>query len=361
MFTSQDDFVRNCWYVAGWSSEFAGPGPFGREFLGEAIVFYRGSNGQLRAFEDRCAHRHAPLSLGRVEGDQLRCLYHGMLFGTDGKCVEVPGQDIVPPAACVSTYPLVEHGGWAWIWMGEPAAADPAMIPQSIGFDEDRWTLLTGHLDYDAPANLINDNLLDLSHLSYVHANSFGATSGWTNKQPATTKIDRGVRVDRWVLDTPPIPPLPSLRGYSSVDMWATYEFIVPGVFLMYTALHPPGTAERLEHGEPKIEDALFDNFTLQAVTPITTEQSRYFFSWGPGTRFGGADIAQQMLDVACMAFQEDKIMIEAQYRIMKKAPERRIVPIAADRTPILFQRMMDKMRRHSGPENDALSGATST
>lgn len=339
------NFVRDCWYVAGWVDEFSAEEPQGRIFLDEAIVFFRTGDGSLKAFEDHCPHRHAPLSLGRIEGDNIRCLYHGLLFDPAGKCIEVPGQDIIPPAACVRSYPVVEHGGWAWIWMGDPAKADKDLLPKSIGFDADRWVLKTGYLDYDAPAELINDNLLDLSHLSYVHANSFGADSGWIDKQPSTTFLERSVRVDRWVIDSPPIPPLPSLRRYDTVDMWASYDFHIPGIFLMYTALHKPGTAQRLEHREPPMDDALFDNFTLQAVTPIDYTHARYFYSWGPDRRFGGDDVAQQMLDVANMAFLEDKTIIEAQYRVIQRDPDRHIVPIAADRTPIIFQRMMDKMR----------------
>jgi vanillate O-demethylase monooxygenase subunit len=339
------EFVRDCWYVAGWDYEFGTSKPEQRELLGEAIVLFRKQDGTLAALEDRCVHRHAPLSLGKIEGDHIRCWYHGLRFTSDGKCVEIPGQDTIPPGACVRAYPVVERGGWAWVWMGEAVDANPDLIPPAIGFDNPNWVLKSGQLDYDAPQAYINDNLLDLSHLAYVHANSFGATTGWISRQPKTSVIDRGVRVERWVRDTPPLPPLPSLAKYNSIDMWASYDFLIPGVFLMYTSLHPPGTAEASDHGAPTGKP-LFNNFTCQAVTPITHDRSRYFFSWGPGSEFGGEEIAQQMLDVAAMAFGEDKVMIEAQMKIIARDPARQIMPIAADKTVILFQRMMDKMRR---------------
>lgn len=344
MTNTRQNFVRNCWYVAGWDYEFTAGKPHPRTFLAEPVVFYRKGDGTLVAMADRCVHRLAPLSLGRLEGDDIRCMYHGMRFTADGKCVEIPGQDMIPSSACIQTYPVVEKGSWAWIWMGDPHLADPALLPDARGLDDPVWVLKSGQLDYAAPHELINDNLLDLSHLAYVHVASFGATPGWITQQPRTTQIERGVRVERWVESAPPLPPLPSLATYESVDMWASYEFLIPGVFLMYTSLHPPGTAKGSNHAAPA-GDVLFSNFTCQAVTPLTADSSRYFFSWGPGSQFGGEEIAQQMIDVAMAAFLEDKLIIEAQARIIAMSPGEKIMPNAADRTVTIFQRMMERMK----------------
>jgi vanillate O-demethylase monooxygenase subunit len=345
MTNAHPNFVRNCWYVAGWDYEFTAGTPHSRTLLGEPVVFFRKGCGTLVAMADRCVHRLAPLSLGRIEGDDIRCMYHGMRFTAEGQCVEIPGQDVIPKSACIRTYPVAEQGSWAWIWMGDPNLADPALLPHARGLDDPEWVLKTGQLDYAAPHELINDNLLDLSHLAYVHLASFGATTGWITRQPRTTQIARGVRVDRWVEGAPPLPPLPSLAAHESVDMWASYEFLIPGVFLMHTSLHPPGTAAACNHEAPA-GDVLFSNFTCQAVTPLTADSSRYFFSWGPGAAFGDEIIAQQMIDVAMAAFLEDKQIIEAQARIIAMSPGEMIMPNAADRTVTIFQRMMERMKQ---------------
>lgn len=343
-----DNFVRDCWYVAGWDHEFGTNKPQARLILDEPIVLYRRGDGALAALTDRCVHRHAPLSMGRIEGDDLRCMYHGLRFSSAGKCVEIPGQEQIPAKACVRAYPVVEKGSWAWVWMGDPAAADPALIPPVRGFDDPAWVLKSGTLDYDAPYHLINDNLLDLSHLAYVHAGSFGATTGWSGRPPLTRTIARGVRVDRWIEGAPPVPPLPSLAQYASVDLWVTYDFLAPGVFIMYTAMFPAGSAARFEHGAPSGQP-LFSNFTCQAVTPMTADTSRTFFSWGPGAEFGGEEIAQQMIAVATIAFREDKAIIEAQAKIIARAPELAPMPTAADKSVALFQRTMEELKRSRG------------
>ena len=111
-------FLRNCWYVAGWSHDIAADRLVSRTMLGEPIVLYRKGDGSVTALEDRCCHRLAPLSRGRIEGDDLRCMYHGLKFAPSGKCVEVPDQDFVPSTAVVRSYPVVEQDCWVWLWMG---------------------------------------------------------------------------------------------------------------------------------------------------------------------------------------------------------------------------------------------------
>ncbi|MDO8432450.1 MAG: Rieske 2Fe-2S domain-containing protein [Candidatus Binatus sp.] len=117
-------FVRNCWYAAGWSRDLAQDRPTALTMLNEPIVIYRKSDGDLAALQDRCCHRFAPLSMGRVEGDDLRCMYHGLKFAPSGKCVEIPGQMKLPPQARVQQYPIVDRYSLAWIWMGDPTLAE---------------------------------------------------------------------------------------------------------------------------------------------------------------------------------------------------------------------------------------------
>ena len=122
-------WLKNCWYVIAWEHEI-GPGVlFARTVLNEPIVVFRAFKGALAALEDRCCHRHAPLSKGRLEGDCMRCGYHGLKFDGAGQCVEVPGMDRAPPQARVRSYPVRVHNAWVFVWMGDPAKADEAMLP----------------------------------------------------------------------------------------------------------------------------------------------------------------------------------------------------------------------------------------
>lgn len=340
------NLVHNAWYVAGWRDDF-GREPQNRMLLGKPVVLYRKQDGSVVALEDRCVHRMAPLSMGSLEGDQIRCLYHGFKFAADGECVEIPGQDAIPKRACVKSYPVIENGSWVWVWMGDPERADPSIVAQSKALDDPEWVLKTGQIDYEANYELINDNLLDLTHLAYVHAASFGADEAWSRSRPKVETLENGVRSSRWITDTPPIPPLGKAADLDRVDIWTSYDFIIPGTFLLYTALCPKGTAERLGGTAPTDDsDILFDNFTSQAVVPTGEKSSRYYFSWGPGARFGGEDIAQIMIDVAKGAFLEDKVMIEAQQKIIDCEPDRPPMPASADKGITIFQRMMKSLDR---------------
>lgn len=336
------NYVRNAWYVAGWSQELAAEAPQAITILDEPIVIWRTATGAVHALEDRCVHRLAPLSLGRCEGDRLRCMYHGLLFDSAGAVAEIPGQAVIPPNARVKAYPIVERHSWLWVWMGDPALADPVLIPSAVGYDDPDYILGHGHLDYDAEARLINDNLLDFSHLSYVHANSFGAGPEFASKPPRITPLTRGVRVERWITGTL---GASNRKSEVPIDSWQTYDFLIPGVLLMWSANYPAGTAAALDHQRPEKRAAIAGlNFTSQAVTPMTERTSRYFFSWGPHRDHGDAAMRDGMMALAGQAFGEDKVMIEAQQRNIDRTADPRIMPTAHDRSVTLFNRLVKQM-----------------
>ena len=149
-------YVKNAWYVGAWEHEIEDGKPYAMSILGEPIVLYRGGeSGRIVALEDRCVHRLAPLSLGRCEGERLRCMYHGLLFDPDGKCVEIPGQEMIPAKARVRTYPIADAHGWLWIWMGDPADAHEALIPPVIGHDDPDWIMGRGNQDWARHTGII--------------------------------------------------------------------------------------------------------------------------------------------------------------------------------------------------------------
>lgn len=345
-------YVKNAWYVAGWEQDLETEKPFGFKILGQPIVIWRDKDGVLTALEDRCVHRLAPLSLGRCEGKSLRCMYHGLVFNQEGKVTEIPGQDLIPASAKVRKYPIIQKHSWLWVWMGDAEKADEALIPPAVGFDNSNFILGNGYLDYEAEANLICDNLLDFSHLTFVHANSFGSTDIWANSRPDIKVMERGVRIRRWLIDEPPQSWMPIEE---TVDSYSSYDFIIPGILLMWTGYFKKGTAEKYNFDAPDYAECIGGaSMTSQAVTPMANQKSRYFFSWGPDKRFGDEDLRDKMMGIAGMAFGEDKDMIEAQQRIINETAEVKIMPIGADQALTLFNRLVQKLAREEGKISQA-------
>jgi phenylpropionate dioxygenase-like ring-hydroxylating dioxygenase large terminal subunit len=334
-------YVRNAWYVASWTQDLEAGKPLAMSILGEALVIYRTASGRVIALEDRCVHRLAPLSLGRCEGENLRCMYHGLLYNSDGKVVSIPGQKLIPPSAKVKSYPVVERHSWVWVWMGDSTKADPGLIPPAVGFDDPNWILGRGYLDYQAEARLINDNLLDFSHLTYVHANSFGAGEVFATQQPKITALERGVRVERWIENS----HLGARSGFAEpVDSWQSYDFLIPGVLLMWSGGFRAGTAQACNYNRPNYDDAITAvTFTSQAVTPVGNKTARYFFSWGPHCRHGDAALRDMLMALANQAFAEDKAMIEAQQRVIDRTGHAQVMAIKHDLSVTLFNRLLEK------------------
>jgi phenylpropionate dioxygenase-like ring-hydroxylating dioxygenase large terminal subunit len=348
-------FLRNCWYAAGWSRDFAAEALTPVTMLNEPIVVYRQTGGEPVALQDRCCHRFAPLSMGRLEGDNLRCMYHGLKFAPSGKCIEIPDQPKIPPQAFVRRYPIVDKYSVAWIWMGDPALADASLIPEFVGVDDPRWSMTPGRMDYNANYVLINDNLLDLSHIAFLHRNSLGATFTPEGvSRPTVTKLDRGVRIQNWI-NSGPSQMLNSIKG-RHVDIWQTYEFIVPGVFLLGADFYPEGTAGKFPGREPVGVDALHRQFTCQAVTPIADDRSCYFFAYGPWAK--EPELNEALYQLGLKAFTEDRIMIEAQQRNIDLSPGAKMLTIAIDSGVSQFRRMMDQLIRAETTSADSSAAA---
>ncbi|WP_160382608.1 aromatic ring-hydroxylating dioxygenase subunit alpha [Pseudooceanicola pacificus] len=351
-------FVKRAWYMVAWSDEIAAGDKHRVMVMNAPIVLYRDTAGRLVALEDRCCHRAAPLSIGRIEGDDLRCMYHGLKFDRTGRCIEIPGQDRIPPHACVRSYAVTEGGGWVWIWMDDPASADPDLIPPVRAVDDPAWIFRRGHLDYDANYMLINDNLLDFSHLSYVHENTFGDSPLFALTRPRISKLDRGVRISRWLRDMPM--PRTSLKGGSGkTDRWMTYDFLVPGALLMTSGTYPAGTAERCGDQAPDGVDPIEASCTCQLILPITDTTARYFFTNGPSSRTGSAEQAEHAMQLTLRAFDEDKEMIEAQSRTLSLDPYVKMVPVSADAALSMFRwKMNDLMKAEAEQAEPGTEGA---
>lgn len=341
-------YVRNAWYMAGWGKDFPAGKPTAATLLDELLVFYRQSDGRLVAMEDRCPHRLAPLSLGQVEGDDLRCLYHGVKFNAAGSCVEVPGSNAKPKALCVRTYPVVERESAVFVWMGDAAKVDEALLPPFIGYENPDWHMLPGRMDYDVYYELVQDNLLDLSHIAWVHRNSFGGGNADTNKAWAEgelriTQLPRGVRVERWMPNARTPEHQVPMAG-PLCDVLTTFDYLVPGYFLLTSSNYRVGSAVRAGADRPT-EEPLFSSYTAQAVTPITKRKTTYFFCFGPSAKVPGAEnMKQGFLDLGYRVFNEDRDMLSVQQKVIDADPSRKMVLFDVDKAPTMYRRIIDKL-----------------
>lgn len=303
-------FLRNTWYVAAWASEI-GRELFARRILNEPVLIYRREDGVAVALADRCAHRFVPLSMGRLRGNAVECRYHGLRFDDAGACIHSPhGGGGIPKAARVRAYPIVERYGALWIWMGEPDRADPSRIPDfSFLDDSETYATVTATSTFHGNYELITDNLMDVSHVSYLHAESFGTTdiapSEMEVAQEGTTvSCNRLCRNDRY---RPPIRN--ALAGFEGpVDFWLDMRWDPPANMRFSIGVTPAGRPR--SEGVCSLEPHL--------LTPETETSTHYF--WGDSRDYmrGDPNLSATYVQLLRRVFDgEDKLMIEAQQRNM--------------------------------------------
>ncbi len=342
-------WLNDAWYVVDWIDALPADALHARTILGEPLVIFRDSAGGFTALEDRCCHRLAPLSKGRLEEDGLRCMYHGMKFAADGRCIEIPGQQTIPDRARVRRYPMLVRGNWAWIWMGDPAAADPALAPDGVAHAGPDWHMASGALDFAADYRLLNDNLLDLSHLSFAHENTLGwGAPHWADNRPRMSVLERGLRFERWNENAPGHGRV--RRHGTRFDVWNAYDFLVPGIFLQRTAWFPPGHAAGLDGAAPDLADCHFMRLDEQAVTPLSARQTRYFYTAGGPVDQVDDDWVARNLAFTEQAFFEDKAIIEAQQEVIDRDPGHPMLATSFDAGPTRFRRLMDGLIAAQAP-----------
>lgn len=333
-------WITDAWYIAAWSKDIGQGELFARTILGEPVVFYRTGDGAITALEDRCCHRHAPLSKGRLEGDDVRCMYHGFKFAADGRCTFVPGETRVPKKFGVRHFPVVEKQNLIWIWMGAPERADPAEIVDWPYLDDPAWPYKGGYLHYKASYRLGVDNFLDFSHLPYVHENTLG-TGAYADVRPEIETTDFGIRIVNTAFDEPLAPifrPFASFPG--NIDRWSNYAFHIRGNVL----LGDFGSAPVGEGGHLGDRKNAIQFRHLSCMTPETERTSHYHFAQ---TRNFGLDVEgldDKVLASTVDAFAEDKVIIEAQQRIIDTAPDRQMIPAGIDKALLYIRRQTDRI-----------------
>lgn len=304
-----DVFPYNQWYIAA-SSDEVGDTPLARHILGKPLVFFRTSSGAAVALDDRCPHRRYPLSRGRVVGDSLQCGYHGFTYDGRGKCTLIPSQDSVPESYGVRAYPVHESWQWVWVWMGDPSLADVSKVPDGnmIRVTDPGWLpVLGGRVPLKARYQLLNENLLDLSHLSFLHSDNIGSEG--VAKAPVSVEeksshleVARYIKADR--LDHLPVGKAFGLHGLT--DRTMIQQFFAP-------SFHATGSDfdSALEGGiDPGRHFGSLR--VLHGVTPETTTTTHYFWAFSRDFKRDDAQMTDAMRGVIQSALVQDIEALEA-------------------------------------------------
>jgi phenylpropionate dioxygenase-like ring-hydroxylating dioxygenase large terminal subunit len=325
-------FVKNAWYVAALSRD-VDRSPKKSRLLGDTLVLYRTKTGEVAALRDRCPHRHAPLSLGTLVGDEIQCRYHGFRFDSGGACTSIPGESAVPAAVAVQKFAATEKHGFVWVWMGAPSAADQGRLPEWSWREHPDFMSYHKEFTVDAPFQMIVDNLMDLTHVHFVHR-LLGAGNLVHESEPMKTWEERDevlFRRDLKGTQTPKDGTYVEIRGH----------YFSPSIVVTSGVPMLEGSAE-IQSG-PMSQ-------VLHCLSPQTEDSTHYFVlkCW---------NVLTKPHEIAAMNHQnevtlaEDKKIIEAQYASkladQSQAPEKLI---RADRAAVMARRVYQRiLERESG------------
>ena len=327
-------FVRNAWYVAGWASEF--DNNLRRvTVLGEDLVMYRTGANTVTALRDQCPHRLLPLSRGKRVGDNIQCGYHGMTFDACGKCVRIPGQEVIPPGAVVRHYPVHQRNDIVWVWMGDAEAADPADIFDLEQFNDPAWDAHQGdalHLQ----SNYLNvaENLVDPAHVSFVHPTTLGNAA--SEDVPVEVDVTGPVlKAHRWIRDAAPIGFFQEFGGFSgNVDRWHYYYLHLPSV-----AVIDFGSADAKLNLPDSRRNEGVRIFALHFLTPVDERTTIDRWMHLRNTATDDPKVSSHMDDLFRIAFAEDKAILEAIQVEEDRHPAGGAVRLAIDKAPTVYRR----------------------
>ncbi|MBC2769090.1 aromatic ring-hydroxylating dioxygenase subunit alpha [Pusillimonas minor] len=349
-------FIRNIWYIAGWAKDI-GATPVARRICNEPIVLFRTLQGQVGALIDRCCHRGVPLSLGSVVEAGIECGYHGLVMDCSGTCVHIPGQKNIPASTKVRSYPVVEKDELIWIWMGDPELADPSQIlDYPVHNDYKNWPHKHGFYRIKGNYQLLVDNLMDLTHLGYVHKTTIGGDPNThVTAHMETRETPRGVKVVRHMPDC--LPPPTYRKGVpfaGHVDRWQEFEFVPPATVLQWSGAADTGKGALTDENQ---REGGFSLRVFHGVTPETESTCLYFWSTANGYRQDDPQATEDLYNDVSTAFREDQVMIEAQQRMLEETGEADLVSIIHDRGRIQMRRIVERLIEQENPkENTAVS-----
>jgi vanillate monooxygenase len=345
-------FLMNTWYVAASSSEVLDK-PLGRTVCGQAMVMFRGENGALAVLEDFCPHRGAPLSLGRVCNGRLVCGYHGLEMGCEGKTISMPGQRVRGFPA-IRSFAAVERYGFVWVWPGEASLANESLLPTFEFFDNPNWAYGGGRYHIACDYRLMIDNLMDLTHENYVHANSIGQKE--IDEHACTTKVDgEHVTTSRFMRNVMP-PPFwqQALRANNladdvPVDRWQICHFTPPSHVMIEVGVAHAG------QGGYDAPDALkAQSVVVDFITPETADTMHYF--WGMARKFQvrSSLLTESIREGQGKIFAEDMEILERQQRNLSAHPGRPLLMLNIDSGGVQARRILDKQLQKENESTQA-------
>ncbi len=310
-------------------------------------MLFRREDGRAVALEDACWHRLLPLSKGRLEGDELVCGYHGLVFNDQGRCTHMPSQETINPGACVRAYPVVEKHRFVWVWPGDPAQADPARVPDLHWNDDPAWAgdgrLIRVQCDY----RLVVDNLMDLTHETFVHGGSIGDRA--VAEAPfVATHGDRSATVTRWMEDIVPPPfwagQIRHARGYAGkVDRWQIIRFEAPCTVAIDVGVAEAGSGAVPRDGAAGDRSKGVNGYVLNTITPETERSCLYFWAFARNYCLHEQRLTHELREGVAGIFREDEIILEAQQRAIDARPEHRFYNLTIDAGGMWARRLIDR------------------
>lgn len=312
--TGKENYPFNLWWVVAESKEVGRDKLIGRRYLGMDVVLYRKEDGSIVALEDRCVHRGLPLSMGRLEGDNLVCGYHGFCYSPQGTCIRVPTQAQIPRKAAVRSFPVVERAPFIWMWTGDPAEADAAEAPHYPWLNDETWVYALGGIHINCNYMPLKENVLDLTHFAYAHAGTFDMDDDYA-APPKCTVEDGHVTFRQEFLNTP-LPPFYGDHcglGKKPVDRYDEGTSFSPAehVFTARIVNRNPGPGERGEY---------FVKFH-HMTTPESPNSHHYWWVMARDHGLGPAAV-EWMTKVITLGFDEDKVILEAIQQRIDSSPD---------------------------------------
>lgn len=331
-------FPQDAWYALAWQEE-AGRKLSHRKVCGHDIVFYRTRAGKVAALADVCWHRLVPLSKGQLDGDTVVCPYHGLKYEPGGRCVHMPSQDTINPSASVRAFPVEERHRLVWIWPGDPKLADPALIPDMSRLDHPDWAGDGTHIHAQCNFQLVLDNLMDLTHETFVHAGSIG------NEAVAEAPFDvshgeRRAKVTRWMIDSVPANFWAAqLPGVPRVDRWQIIHFTAPSTIQIDVGVAPTGT------GAPEGDRSQGRNaWVINTITPETDSTCHYFWAFVRNFDTTNQSTTNAHRDGVRHVFRQDEEILAQQQRAMEAYPDKTFYNLNIDAGAMWARRINQQM-----------------
>ena len=352
MKAEKPSFPLNAWYAAAYDVEVV-RALLPRTICKQKLVMFRKLDGTVAALEDACWHRLLPLSMGRLEGDELTCGYHGLVYNAQGRCTHMPSQETLNPSACVRAYPVLEKHRFVWVWPGDPAKADPALVPDLHWNDDAEWAGDGKMIKVKCNYRLVVDNLMDLTHETFVHSSSIGQRA--VAEAPfVATHGDRTATVTRWMenIDAPPFwaGQINHALGYQGpVDRWQIIKFEAPCTVTIDVGVAEAGTGAVPAGGNAG--DARLSNrsrgvngFVLNTITPETDGTCHYFWAFARNYCLGEQRLTHQLREGVASIFREDEHVLEAQQIAMDEHPDHQFYNLNIDAGSMWARKLIDKM-----------------